>query len=783
SYILGDGIKKQLSSTIYHYKTEDDYDPNKVNKLTNQVSCLTDDQGSTEEVTLGRNEEIFFVLNENSSLNHELGLDVNFEVAPPAFAIIPIPHGSYSEMSMKTAVGHKIIRKSGVLDHVEVWDGQSRVVTKNRYFDLETGSPIVTEVINEHEDPVVSFNYPGNWSYDHLGGAYQNVLAEFSKYTMPTSSFANMSGNDMVFTGINVEDYFVEGDEVFIEGSSFASLLAHVIEVDDVANSILCVEKDGDLISSALTDITKVTIVNSGRKNMQSVSTGGIVSLGEIPFKNILPPMFNVFNQLAYDGSSMSGNIQLCDGTDLGPENTYTFTIRSNVINITVNASGETCRDAKISCTDCGDTRGFMTNAQDVTITSFDPLTNQVTYTIIDQYGVSHEKNGILSDENGCVESCFKGVLQASAVEFTDDWSINCLANSCGFTEADAVDPYTIGLRGSWRPFKSYAYVTDRENNGDIREDGLFEDFAFYDWNDPASVDDKWRNASEITKYSPYGFEVENVNAIGNYSAAIYGYGGSLPIAVAQNARYNEALYDGFEDYSMLINDGCEVEEHHWTVPAVGNITDEEAHTGNYSFKQTSGTTSTIISLSNPDCAGDNTSETSGQIVLEDCGCNGQFNPYNGSGDSVLYYVSAWVKQSGVTAPVIGSYDNANLQIKVDANTYSILPTDVIIEGWQKLEGYVPIVSGASSVTIYFNNSYEVPADVYFDDFRIHPANANMGAFVYDPGNLQSTAQLDANNFATFFIYDDEGKLYQKKVETREGIKTIQVGRSAQIIE
>ena len=68
---------------------------------------------------------------------------------------------------------------------------------------------------------------------------------------------------------------------------------------------------------------------------------------------------------------------------------------------------------------------------------------------------------------------------------------------------------------------------------------------------------------------------------------------------------------------------------------------------------------------------------------------------------------------------------------------------------------------------------------MYVDDIRIHPFNANIKSYVYDPVNLRLTSELDANNFASFYEYDDEGTLIRTKAETKEGIKTITETRSA----
>jgi hypothetical protein len=68
---------------------------------------------------------------------------------------------------------------------------------------------------------------------------------------------------------------------------------------------------------------------------------------------------------------------------------------------------------------------------------------------------------------------------------------------------------------------------------------------------------------------------------------------------------------------------------------------------------------------------------------------------------------------------------------------------------------------------------------VNIDDIRITPFDASMKSFVYDPYTLRLTGQLDDNNFATFYEYDDEGTLIRVKKETDRGIMTIKETRKA----
>jgi hypothetical protein len=54
-----------------------------------------------------------------------------------------------------------------------------------------------------------------------------------------------------------------------------------------------------------------------------------------------------------------------------------------------------------------------------------------------------------------------------------------------------------------------------------------------------------------------------------------------------------------------------------------------------------------------------------------------------------------------------------------------------------------------------------------------------MHSYVYDPVTLKLMAELDDNNFASFYEYDEEGNLSRTKKETEQGIMTIQEVRSS----
>jgi hypothetical protein len=149
---------------------------------------------------------------------------------------------------------------------------------------------------------------------------------------------------------------------------------------------------------------------------------------------------------------------------------------------------------------------------------------------------------------------------------------------------------------------KSYSYLTDRvqtrlNDNLDMRKDGVFRTFNVF-WKTPLGNtewikdENNWTWASEVTEYSPYGFELENRDALNRYSGAIYGFGNILPKAVANNSRYSDIGADDFEDYGY--NADCQNDHFSFRKDHAGKVVDTESHTGKQSIKVSAGSSVTV---------------------------------------------------------------------------------------------------------------------------------------------------------------------------------------------
>ncbi len=158
--------------------------------------------------------------------------------------------------------------------------------------------------------------------------------------------------------------------------------------------------------------------------------------------------------------------------------------------------------------------------------------------------------------------------------------------------------------------------------------------------------------------------------------------------------------------------------------------------------------------------------------------CPSLFAPQAGE----KYIVCGWVHVENQRAN-IDSFENVYIQLTFDlmggngSDTINCYPEGNIIDGWQRISKCITIPSYAENMGISLKNDNNEAA--YFDDIRFHPFNASMKSYVYDPKTLRLVAELDDENYATFYEYDEEGVLVRVKRETERGIMTLREARQS----
>ena len=390
--------------------------------------------------------------------------------------------------------------------------------------------------------------------------------------------------------------------------------------------------------------------------------------------------------------------------------------------------------------------------------------------------------------------SCYDLFENCNETNFAINHSFNSLKyikyniNSIGNT----VNPFIQSILGNWKAKKSYAYVTTRDKavtagHTDIRRDGTFSTFKpFWNYNtsgnwlpvyNSSSPDynsskpyDNWQWTSEVTKSSPAGFEVENVDPLGRYNSAQYGYMDKLPVAVANNSRYNEMGYDGFEDYNFY----GKLNQHFNFKASYPDITYGTAHTGWNSITLAGCNNSTELTKSLNSVCTTSATQIPYRIRCEDQ--LGSFAPDIKTVDQ-KYVISGWVSVKDATT--VSDYNNANINVLVDGNPVTVTKTTkgAIIEGWQRVEKeFIIPANSTTNITLKLEKSGS--QSVFFDDIRCHPFNSTMKSFVYDPVSFRLMAELDENNYATLYEYNPAGQLIRVKKETEKGIMTIKEYRN-----
>lgn len=358
-------------------------------------------------------------------------------------------------------------------------------------------------------------------------------------------------------------------------------------------------------------------------------------------------------------------------------------------------------------------------------------------------------------------------------------------------------NPFIQGVKGNWRPHKQKVYQESRvyENIFSLSKKGInsanagyLKSFISYWKTDLGNGylsenywEPKWITSNTITQYDKYGQELENRDALQRYSTASFDFKGELPSVVATNARKREIYVNSFEDRDrhVKIPDSNVVKEFVSRLSKkelYGSISNVVSHSGNYSLALTTiGVTLSTVKHSieqktMPYLAKNNDGEFN---LLNNFGLMPRgFEPVQGN----EYIFNVWVKDN---QPLNKSVNiSAYYEVPYNGLSYPItLRYKAVVDGWKLLEGKIDTkVNNYHKMDLVLKANYD---GIYVDDIRIQPKDAHLKSYVYDSRNFKLMAELDENNFATFYEYDDEGSLIRMKKETERGIATVKENRSS----
>jgi len=752
-----------------------------------------------------------------------MNISANLNVIGLGFLVIPVPTvffpDSHEKNVFKTMVATKVIQQYGILKSVETVDHGARVVSENVLYDSETGQPLLTTVNNEYNDPISNINLPAYWAYDNMGGAYFNTGYE----EILDSIYVDGNGKGFLMDVVNKRNFNI-GDELLMQftdaNDDLKSYRVWVTGMETPVTTPPCgflpddvayTPYDNGVINVPHCDGVKWWVLDvSGQWLYFNYPTQSYVNgNGQLPadYPDLIPGGYASLINYGPDGFGGNGYVvKTTTGWSPQSANTYGWYHIDSWIAHDIYTNNNTPPP------DCSTTVPVIEpRAKFPTGNTSSPwiALNQGYKNVYFKVIRSGRRNMLSSTVQNMAlrgainpssffttfsSASINNMLSASANTYTE----NALADEFRYVATRGFNRYILGKKGNFRNYESYTYLTDRNNsNNHNRVNGTYAGGRFWILggdNSQCSFSDiaikqqpvnGWNLLKTVTQYSAYGLPLEEQNASGIYSTAVYGYNHALPIAVGSNIRNGRLKYINFEDLTLL----NPYNDLRLGIPEILTPGGTYFHR-NYHNIHYNGTSNSYNYIS---YVGDNNNFGAGLVVDSTVSHTGKYslkfgnsgvikladmNVYETSGDNWYCYISMWVKPFNGSISTTGTYlrgygKQANATAFTDFTAFSVKTNS--IDGWYKLEGKLDM----GLLALFKELRLVMPANNYVDDIRLYPDNGNMKSFAYDMTNMRLMAELDENNFATFYEYDQEGVLIRVKKESDRGVLTVSENRKS----
>lgn len=797
--IFQEGSDVPISGAEFHYRTDG-------RKLNSRVAALDNAGNVVDDVLMGVDYELVLDTREEISESKSYGLEMNTDgflaFIVPVIIPIPIPRYNTQEVQFRSISATKLIKRRGLLEKVTTVNNGARLDRETIAWDKQTGRPLVYRQQNEYGISYYETNIPAYWEYSGMAPGYHNVGMSFEDVQFDGQTGRASMGSDAKL--------LQPGDEVLLQRQG-RTRKAWVLNSGN--DFVTLIRQNGNYPPSG---VYSIKVLRSGSRNQQALNTGKVISMvnplqsGMLEFEDVVEASATEFSEQwqSYLGMNISYEPDYCDCEEITAGHGYyhvqlyleqmadtilhsprtIFGSSDGVFNIWKSEiSGNRLSGSFVSNVDATGMKypdeeqcklslrvlnaNYFPPAGGV-FENFRPADRGSSCDILWNFKVDYVvPQGRITKtyEMEGTNSCWPlAVCRTVPPE---------VAYHCDLPFGDAVNPWFLGIRGSFRPLAEYMYIAQRKATGRVADDGVYESFEPF-WNLlPGADPSKWIAANSYTKIDPFGTLLEEKDALGRYASELKGFNNNLVVATAANARHNQIAFDSFEDWHYSnrdLNEGeCEFNGHlqgMWKTSSgsalayhSGLFDKEKGHTGSNSIRVASILHFEYDIALTPDCNTIASTSASDKYLLQPCDLAGEFNP-----DPGHYTLSVWTKDRQ------GSAGNGYVRVLTQGNVageYNFYAESLPVDGWRKIEGHFEIPQGTNNLKIQLRTTSGM---VLFDDFRVHPFNSQMQSYVFDPVTLRLKAVLDENNYATFYEYDEEGNLVTIKRETDEGIITLQ---------
>jgi hypothetical protein len=768
----------QLSGVKYIYKTKD-------GKLDNKATVILPDGTVKNDAEIGVDYTMIADARDSETKISGMATDGNLDaflafIAPLAIPVV-LPEMSTELTRFRSITTTKVIHKTALLEQVVAYEHGANIATENVAYDSETGDVLLTKSQNEFGDAHYSFTFPAHWAYEGMQAAYKSAGAVFKgNFTYDANGYVTIPSSG--------KDYFVFGDEVACMAANNSDVKAWVIDVRKATNQIKLVDRAGKLLSN--TQFKRLKILRSGRKNLQStpiaavMTKSNVIQGNSLAFNNVVEASATEFS----DDWQTGAEVAYYDGYYQVPslDNPYTVGAKGNWRPM---RSWSYLTDRKSENPDLASnktankTTDVRTDGVFNNFNSFwkKPLNSNEQWGIDSTKWTWSKKNTKIDGHGNQLESVDAlGRYDARLMGYNNTL-VTAIADNAKYSEI-SFDSYEDVYGGSYidtvfnynfysgtaptifnEPFTwIYKGIPYTRNVNSIQQ--------CVDYMNEIDPLGKWYVAKGINRIrGGVGAEefVRNKNAIfsndeWNYSSQTINDYGTItlfpdPIVFPDEppTRTSSSPFFARENRSEAYD------KPNAAGPTLGKIgstfgirlNNEKSHSGRYSIKL-------------------DTLEYGGNLFHNENNNKrrGGFNLKSGK-----YILSAWVHVDAAANETTFS-DKAYIRININDKSYGFVSSGNIIDGWQRIYGEFEVPENVTYAKLTFGG-----VKAYFDDLRIHPFNANMKSFVYDPVTLRLVSELDENNYPTYYEYDKAGNLSHVKKVTEKGVQTVKEVRAGTI--
>lgn len=796
-------------------------------------------QIAAEKRYMGLEYDMFTDQRESRSMHTSAGAEINIDV-PITVLGVPFPSfwGNFTNTKnlFRTYVTNKVIHRAGILKKTITRDLQSSNESEILAYDEKSGQPLLSKMKNEFGDDFYSYNIPAYYHYDRMGHAYENINYTFTTSIDPTEH--SHSSQYVTFDPQpEQEQNLFRGDELIIykaNGTSISNsdnykkgyFIGWTVRAGQTYGLLYF---DQGLHLQEGVEATQVTlkVVRSGRRNHYSSMVANYVTKGN-PLENLSDLSLNdngylattktfpankvlsasatvyndnwasnyTFNEDPYDGNydpgTMTGDGDTQDGIDYNNggainrvknpflngnsgiwriEKSYSY-VGPRKINADMTSNGT--QDPKLF------EDGVFTG--EVPMFSWDlgymedhvpewEWVNEVTRYSLDSYETENRNR--------------LGIFSSALYGYDNSLSIGVGGNSSyyemgfdDFETANTADPLFDSDKRTEQNNLNFYKNKAESDSWMINSEHADIKHAVYNSNGTLTV-----YLENISEYMEDFMNVANIKKEENGNDYLNStFGITLKSKKYLNDKGNKGYY--FNGVVKQIAQGIVPKSLQITIKPFFHCANEtalELITGAaYHGKLTVFEKRPAFTWNYSNVEFTATKAHTGKRSLSVNGTAFFDQPKLKMVKNKKYIWSMWVSRDNTD---VRSYETNNLVVPlvmneegqpVDMTTSYTVRYGKVVEGWQKVDIELSVGTDNPVIGIRFNTGN---SKLYIDDIRFSPKTGGMTTYVYDPAKFWLRANLNVDNYATLFFYDEQGNLSLKKQETEKGIFTITESR------